>query len=150
MDLVCIGMIKTALCVGVVASIVGVLYFLLDVSVSIEQSRVQLGDTTYNIKTLSSPAVSGQLLALVSYVLSQSIFGTVLRRKLLNGNHVEELRDLGSQINHPPMHFPLLQSPAHHEISPVVFSSHQILHPTHAPHELTYPLTNDFPEVDIQ
>lgn len=100
-------MSKTAVRIAVVAALCGIFYFLLDLSVSIEPSRITLGDITYNIKALSAPAMSGHALAFTSYLLSQSIFGAVLRRKLLNDNHVEELRDVGSQIPLPPTHFPL-------------------------------------------
>uniref|UniRef100_A0A7S2SUD1 Amidase domain-containing protein n=1 Tax=Rhizochromulina marina TaxID=1034831 RepID=A0A7S2SUD1_9STRA len=59
-----------------------------------------LGDLTYDVSSLAAPAATGHKLRLLSYLLTQSAVGPIIRRILLNKNHVEELRYAAAQMPH--------------------------------------------------
>ena len=70
-------------------------------------NKIKLGQQGYTVEILDAPTATSTLLDVLSYVLTKSRFGPALRRHLLNTNNIALLRDMASQIDHPPMSFPM-------------------------------------------
>jgi Asp-tRNA(Asn)/Glu-tRNA(Gln) amidotransferase A subunit family amidase len=107
--------VAVALCVVVIAVF---LFALQDVSIT--GNGIQLGLEPYSMSGLVAPALSGTMLRIFSRKLLALSFDLFfisltdllrylppLRRKLLNDNHMEQIRELAAQINIPPMYYPL-------------------------------------------
>ena len=66
-----------------------------------------LGTPGYDITVLDAPVAQSTLLDVLSHLLTKTRFGPAIRRHLLNNNRIADLRDLASQIEQPPMSFPM-------------------------------------------
>jgi Asp-tRNA(Asn)/Glu-tRNA(Gln) amidotransferase A subunit family amidase len=109
------GRVAVALCVVVIALLV-----LAVQDVPINGNGIQLGVEPYSMAGLVAPALSGTMLRIfsrksgrVSFLSSPLLPSELLRylpplrRKLLNDNHMEQIRELAAQIDLPPMYYPL-------------------------------------------
>ena len=56
---------------------------------------------------MKAPVATGYVLQVLSSVLAESVLGNALRRILLNDNGIVLLRELASQIELGPLHFPM-------------------------------------------
>jgi Asp-tRNA(Asn)/Glu-tRNA(Gln) amidotransferase A subunit family amidase len=104
-----------AMLVGLIATL---LFFVQDVSIG--GRGFDLKNEKYQMEGLVAPALSGMPLKIFSckYKPQLSIVSLIcyldvlkflppLRRKLLNDNHMENIRELAAQIDDPPMYYPL-------------------------------------------
>eukprot|EP01032_Pedospumella_encystans_P013916 gene13916-16003_t len=73
-----------------------------------------LGTQGYDITVLEAPVAKSTLLDVLSFALTRTRFGPAIRRHLLNNNKIADLRDLASQIELPPMSFPMRRVNAQH------------------------------------
>ena len=63
----------------------------------------------YDIESIHAPTADGSFLSILSLLLARSFLGPFLRRSLLNDNNLVRLRELASQIDLPPLHFPVVR-----------------------------------------
>jgi hypothetical protein len=108
-------MIKIAL----VVVLVGVLAaFLFHSETPITGKKFILGQVGYDIVPLQAPSATSLKLDVLSYILTRSIFGASIRRILLNDNKVANVREIASQIDLPPMFYPMKRLNKQQIISP--------------------------------
>ena len=70
-------------------------------------SVLRLGDSRYDMADIQAPVATGIWLEFLSYLLSYSRLGPRLRRHLLDENNVANIRQLASQIELPPLQYPI-------------------------------------------
>ena len=63
----------------------------------------------YDIVPTKAPVAQGVILQVMSYILTRSTLGPYFCRYLLNSNNLHRLRELASEINLPPLHFPVVR-----------------------------------------
>ena len=75
-------------------------------------SDVRLGEPGYHYKALEAPTAVGTTLRLFGWALTRTPLGPLLRRHLLDTNHVKTLRELAAQIpGVQPLTTPILRLP---------------------------------------
>ena len=61
----------------------------------------RFGDQSYDAYPLTAPVASGNALALLEWVLCDSLIAPLLRRLLLIKNGIHVLRELAAQVQRP-------------------------------------------------
>lgn len=108
MEEIQLDMLSVSSAVVIAAVLIAALYYSLVIpEASITGDAIILGSGGYDIRILSSPVATGRTLQVITYALTYFNLGGSIRRKLLNDNHVEVLRELASQVVTPPMHYPM-------------------------------------------
>lgn len=97
-------LLKTVVTVAVVG-IIASLCFQPDAPIT--GFKTILGTQGYDITVLEAPVAKSTLLDVLSFVLTRTRVGPAIRRHLLNNNKISDLRDLASQIELPPMGYPM-------------------------------------------
>lgn len=82
----------------------------------------------FRLKAVDAPVATGFMLDLIATAMTKTRFGPFLRRLVVNDIGVHKLRDLASQIDLPPLHFPMHRLSAkdwnrHHDMSNIDKSS---------------------------
>lgn len=98
------GLIKTTIIVAITAV---VLVFLFEPEVPITAKTVILGTKGYDMKPVTAPSADGVLLQVLTYIITRTPIGHAIRRKLLNDNDIHMVRELGAQVEIPPLYFPM-------------------------------------------
>jgi hypothetical protein len=92
----------------VVVAVIGVLLSLCFIpDTPITGKKIILGTEGYDISILDAPIAKGSMLEVFSYLMTKTRMSPVIRRFLLNNNNIANLRELASQIEQPPMSFPM-------------------------------------------
>jgi hypothetical protein len=103
-------MLKVAIIIATTAVLLSVLN--LEMRISEEAPTVLLGDTTYGMKPLVAPVVSGTILSVFSYLVTHSPVASTLKRYLLNDNELWKLRELAWQMQSTvPLSHPMHRLP---------------------------------------
>ncbi len=93
-------------------------FFIVTVSVSVAyfslvaedvpvRAGIQLGELLYDNGIVNAPKSTAIFLRIAAFVSTYLSIGTIIRRKLVNQNHVEVIRELAAQIKYPPMYYPM-------------------------------------------
>lgn len=97
-------MSNTIIFIAVVGAVISL--FLIP-NTPISGTRIVLGTLGYDIEVLDAPVADSVMLDALSYVLTRTRFGPFIRRFLLDNNKISDLRELASQMDIPPMYFPM-------------------------------------------
>ncbi|KAJ1428521.1 amidase signature domain-containing protein [Ochromonadaceae sp. CCMP2298] len=71
--------------------------------------KFKLGTPGYDKTALEAPVATSTLLQVLSFLLTRMPFSPALRRALINKNNIADLRELASQIQIPPLTFPMMR-----------------------------------------
>lgn len=101
--------------------------------------KLMLEQGGYDLKVLAAPSASGKLLTFFASAFTNFIVGPILRRILINGNGIHQLRELAAQIkkkyNLPYMYYPVMRLDA---------KEYEIMEQTASKHPLDVLLRNGF------
>jgi hypothetical protein len=106
-DSICVAKMLNPKGIAMIAVLVSILLSALQTDTPIHGNNFVLGVGQYDMKALSAPVVKSQLLQIFAWLLTRTRLGPLLRRVLLNGNGIVNVREMAALVDLPPMYYPV-------------------------------------------